>query len=80
MFASNVNDISLSASIPYLYLPTIISVLYGFLWTWVDLDIRRLEPYYQLSRKDGALGKESILLHYPVDFLASVPIKAVRYR
>jgi hypothetical protein len=80
IFAPNINDLPLSSSIPYLYLPTIISVLFGFLWTWIDLDIRRLEPYYQLSRENGALGKESILLQYPVDFLASVPIKAVRLR
>ena len=80
LFASNINDLPLSKTFNYLYLPTIISVLYGFVWTWIDLDIRRLEPFYQLSKPSGATGQESLLLHYPVDFLASVPIKAVKFR
>jgi hypothetical protein len=80
LFAPNVNNLPLSTTFPFLYLPTILSVFYGFLWAWIDLDIRRLEPYFQLSKRDGATGRESLLLHYPVDFLASVPIKALKFR
>ena len=80
LFAPNINDLPLSKTFYYLYLPTILSITYGFVWTWIDLDVRRLEPYYQLARPEGATGKESLLLHYPVDFLASVPLKAVRLR
>jgi hypothetical protein len=80
LFAPNINALPLSTTFPYLYLPTILSVFYGFLWAWIDLDIRRLEPYFQLSSADGASGRESLLLHYPVDFLASVPVKALRFR
>ncbi|KAF2437075.1 hypothetical protein EJ08DRAFT_623554 [Tothia fuscella] len=79
LFAPNINDLPLSATFQYLYLPTIITVVYGFVWTWIDLDIRRLEPYYQLSKSGGALGERSLLLHYPVDFLASVPFRALKY-
>lgn len=78
IFAMNVNSVPLSTSFPYLYLPTIIAVAYGFLWNWIDLDVRRIEPFLQLSKKEGATGSESLLLHYPVDFLASVPIKAMK--
>nr|OQO24199.1 hypothetical protein B0A51_08585 [Rachicladosporium sp. CCFEE 5018] len=78
LFASDINDLSLRTSFLYLYLPTLISVIYSFLWTWVDLDVKRLEPYFQLSKPDGATAENSILLHYPFDFLASVPLKAVR--
>lgn len=62
----------------YLYLPTLISVLYGLLWTWIDHDIKRLEPYYQLSKPGGALARDSLLLNYPYALVASVPITAFK--
>jgi len=80
LFASDVNQLPLRQSFFYLYLPTIIAVLFSFLWTWIDLDAKRLEPYYQLLEQQGVSGKQSLLLHYPVDFIASVPFKAIRYR
>jgi Protein of unknown function (DUF3433) len=78
LFAKNVNSLPLSTTFPYLYLPTIIAVIYGFMWSWIDLDVRRIEPFLQLAKEEGATGRESLLLHYPVDFLASVPIKAMK--
>ncbi|KAE9980732.1 hypothetical protein BLS_007704 [Venturia inaequalis] len=78
IFAADVNSLPLKTTFPYLYLPTIIAVAYGFLWNWIDLDVRRIEPFLQLAKDDGATGRESLLLHYPVDFLASVPIKAMK--
>lgn len=39
-----------------------------------------MEPYYQMSKKDGALGKDSLLLAYPFDFIPLVPIKAAKDR
>jgi len=80
LFAPNVNALPLSRSFLYLYLPTIVAVFFSFLWIWVDLDAKRLEPYYQLSKEQGVSGKHSLLLHYPVDFIASVPFKAIRHR
>ncbi|EON63050.1 hypothetical protein W97_02277 [Coniosporium apollinis CBS 100218] len=46
----------------------------------LPLETKRLEPYYQLSKPGGSLGKDSILLHYPFDFIASVPIAAIKNR
>ena len=40
--------------------------------------MKRLEPYFQLSEPAGASASDSILLHYPFDFLALVPITAAR--
>lgn len=60
------------------YFPTLISVLYGLLWTWIDHDIKRLEPYYQLSKPGGALARDSLLLNYPYSLVATVPITAFR--
>ena len=55
-------------------------VLYGIGLAAVDLDIKRLEPYFQLSRMTGASASDSILLHYPFDFLAVVPFTAAKRR
>ena len=55
-------------------------VLYGIGWAAVDLDVKRLEPYYQLSKPGGASASNSILLHYPFDFLALVPVTAAKRR
>lgn len=78
LFAEDINKLPVRRSFCYLYLPTIISVLYSFIWTWVDLDIKRLEPYFQLSRPGGAIGTESILLSYPLEFLAILPFTAFK--
>lgn len=78
LFAADINDLPVSKSFSYLYLPTIIAVLYSFLWTWIDLDAKRLEPYYQLSKDSGASGKDSLLLQYPFEFVATVPLKAIK--
>ncbi|KAF2745023.1 hypothetical protein M011DRAFT_470037 [Sporormia fimetaria CBS 119925] len=62
----------------YLYFPTIIAVIFGIFWSWVDLQVKRMEPYYQLSKPGGALGKDSLLLQYPFDFIPFVPFYALR--
>jgi len=80
IFAQDVSALSLSQSFPYLYMPTIVAVIYGFAWTWIDLDVRRMEPFYQMAKEGGAPAAESFLLSYPVDFIASVPVKAMRHR
>lgn len=78
IFFNDINDVSGPTQFLFLYLPTVLAVIYSLLWAWIDLDVRRLEPYYQLSRNAGATGRESLLLHYPVDLLASVPVKAFK--
>lgn len=80
IFLNNVRGLQTWQVFLYLYLPTIISVCYGFVWTWIDLDVRRLEAYYQLAKPEGASAEDSLLLTYPVDFIAWVPIKAWKKR
>ncbi|WPH03912.1 Hypothetical protein R9X50_00679500 [Acrodontium crateriforme] len=80
LLAQNINDLPLRSTFGYLYLPTIISVLYSLMWAWIDLDIKRIEPYLQLSRPDGARAEDSLLLHYPFDFLATLPLKTFKRR
>lgn len=71
---------SSSISSAYLYMPTVIAALYSILWSWIDLDTKRLEPWFQLSTPGGAKATDSLLLHYPHDFLAFAPVKALHKR
>ena len=80
MLAKNGGYLGPGQEFTYLYLPTIIAVIGSMIWSWIDLDVKRLESFFQLSKPDGALGSDSVLLSYPVDFLAFVPITAARRR
>ncbi|KFY30343.1 hypothetical protein V493_01977 [Pseudogymnoascus sp. VKM F-4281 (FW-2241)] len=80
VFAATVDEISTIATASYLYLPTVIAVIYSIVWSWVDLDSKRLEPWFQLSKPEGASAEDSILLQYPFDFVPFVPIRAARRR
>lgn len=62
----------------YLNLPTIIAIFYSLLWSWIDLDTKRLEPWFQLSKPGGANEGDSLSLHYPFDFVAVAPLSALR--
>lgn len=78
--SSSEDDISESVNIAYLYMPTTVAVLYSLLWTWIDLDVRRMQPWLELSRSHGANAEQSLLLNYPFEFLAFVPFKAWKQR
>ncbi|CAG8952905.1 hypothetical protein HYFRA_00007619 [Hymenoscyphus fraxineus] len=78
VFAPDVDNISNRATFGYLYLPTVLAVLYSLEWSWVDLDTKRSEPWFQLSNATGAMASDSICLSYPTDFLPFVPISAAR--
>lgn len=80
IFAPKISELPLSHTFLYLYFPTILAVTFSIYWTWIDLETKRMEPYYQLSKENGALGKDSLLLAYPFDFIPLVPIKALKDR
>lgn len=80
IFATRISDLPLRDIFLYLYFPTILAVIFSIYWSWIDLETKRLEPYYQLSKENGALGKDSLLLSYPYQFILFVPFKAVRRR
>ncbi|RLL94368.1 hypothetical protein CFD26_103372 [Aspergillus turcosus] len=62
------------------YLPTIVMVSYGVLWQIADYEVKRLEPYYQLSQPTGNTAAKSLSLDYVTLWSYTVPIKAVKYR
>jgi hypothetical protein len=78
LFATKISQLGAGYIFLYRYLPTIVSVSYGLIWHWIDIDARRVEPYRQLSKPGGASGSQSLLLHYPTDLLAFVPLKALK--
>ncbi|KAH7413801.1 hypothetical protein DE146DRAFT_7430 [Phaeosphaeria sp. MPI-PUGE-AT-0046c] len=80
IFAPLIADLPLHDTFLYLYFPTILAVIFSIYWAWIDLETKRLEPYYQLSKENGALGKDSLLLQYPFSFIPLVPLKAFRDR
>lgn len=65
-------------SFGYLYFPTLVAVSYSMFW--VDLDAKRLEPYFQMSKNGGVTAEDSLFLHYPFDFVASDPLRAFQRR
>ena len=77
-FAEKAEDFPMGVVFCYRYLPQIIVVALGVGWAAVDLDVKRLEPYFQLLKPEGATASDSIFLHYPFDFIAFVPINAAR--
>jgi hypothetical protein len=80
IFAPDINALPLSRTFMYQYLPTILAVVFSIFWAWIDLETKRLEPYYRLSEDKGALGKDSLLLSYPFGFVPLVPVKAFRQK
>lgn len=75
-----VDDIPSIAKFNYEFLPTIIAVILSIAWTWVDLDIKRIQPWLAMSKKEGARLQDSLALDYPYDFVALAPYKAAKRR
>lgn len=67
-----------AAMFAYRYIPNIAAAMYSLVWNWVDLDVKRMQPWFELSKPDGSRAMESLLLEYPAEFIAFVPLKAAR--
>jgi Protein of unknown function (DUF3433) len=59
------------------YLPTMLLVTYGVMWQVTDYECKRLEPYYQLSKRSGATAATSLNLDYLTFMSYLIPIRAV---
>lgn len=62
------------------FLPTIVAVIYGVLWQMTDLEVRRLEAYYQLSKEKGATAAETLNVDYITSLSFLRPLHAYRLR
>ncbi|KAL5608997.1 hypothetical protein FOVSG1_003678 [Fusarium oxysporum f. sp. vasinfectum] len=74
----SLDDMPGYAKFSYLYVPTIIAVLYSMLWSWIDLDVKRMQPWLELSKREGATAENSLFLDYQYEFVALVPFKSAK--
>ncbi|KAH6697425.1 hypothetical protein F5X68DRAFT_4423 [Plectosphaerella plurivora] len=62
------------------FAPTVLAVIYGVFWQIVDIEVKRLEAFYQLSKEGGALAAESINVDYTTSFSWLRPFRAFRLK
>lgn len=62
------------------YAPVLFLVIYGICWQVTDFEVKRLEPFYQLSRKTGATAAESLNMDYLTFLSWLVPLRALRHK
>lgn len=77
---NTVANLSTWSYFTFKYLPTLVAVSYGVLWQITDFEVKRLEPYYQLSKEGGALAAESINVDYITFFNMLRPIRALQFK
>ncbi|KAI5786133.1 hypothetical protein FPQ18DRAFT_264345 [Pyronema domesticum] len=76
-----IDDLSVLQFAIWKYVPTVVGVLYGILWKVTDEELKRSEPYYQLSKgSTGALAAESLNIEYHTVWSPMVPYAALKYR
>ena len=64
----------------YSDLPTMVTIFYAVLVSIMDFDIRRLEPYHQLSLPLGSRASHSLNLDHLTVFQYFVPLRAARLK
>lgn len=74
----SVEEVSVWWFFVWKYLPTMITISYSVLFSIMDFDIRRLEPYHQLSKPQGARAAASLNLDHLTMFQYFVPFNAAR--
>ncbi|KAK6331589.1 hypothetical protein TWF718_002138 [Orbilia javanica] len=79
LFMKDIDDLPLGQYFAIQYLPTLIAVLYGIAWSIVDLDCKRLEPFYDLSKETGT-NSDTLFLEYQYQFPLFVPFRALLKR
>lgn len=62
------------------YAPIMTLVFYGILWQMTDFEVKRLEPFYQLSKETGATAGESLNMDYLTFMSWLVPLRALRHK
>jgi hypothetical protein len=59
---------------------TVFSVVFSLIWSMLDLDVKRMEVFFQLGKPEGAKESESLRLDYSSEFLPLVPVTSFRKR
>lgn len=76
---SSVEDVKPIQRFAYTYVPSIVVVILIQIWSVVDFDVLRLEPYYQLSKPDGAPAN-NLFLNYNFGQKTLTPFRAAKHR
>ncbi|KAL5341108.1 hypothetical protein BJX70DRAFT_359614 [Aspergillus crustosus] len=53
VFFQDTDSLTNLESFAYNYIPVIIALILATLWSFIDFDVLRLEPYFQMSRPEG---------------------------
>ncbi|GFF33545.1 putative 2-dehydropantoate 2-reductase [Aspergillus udagawae] len=53
VFYQDTTNLSSAATFAYNYVPVIVALILVTFWSFIDFDVLRLEPYFQLSRPEG---------------------------
>jgi hypothetical protein len=77
---TNPKDIPIYTYFAWKYMPTIILVTYGIMWQVTDFEVKRLESYYQLSKREGATARHSLNLDYLTVMSYIIPFMAASYK
>jgi hypothetical protein len=62
------------------YLPILVALIYASFWGVIDANVRRMEPFYQLARPEGAFAKDTLTFSYFSCNAFTTPIHALRRR
>ncbi|KAF1959497.1 hypothetical protein CC80DRAFT_489628 [Byssothecium circinans] len=73
-------ELSVLAYFTWKYAPVLFLVIYGVLWQITDFEVKRLEPFYQLSKEKGATAAESLNMDYLTFTSWLVPLRALRHK
>lgn len=77
---TEVSALPTGAYILWVYFPSIFFVLFGILWEIVDSEAKRIEPFYQASRKGGSKAKNTLFAKY-IDLPSFLsPLQALYWR
>ena len=78
-FFEDTSEISTPLFFAYNYVPSIFAVLYVIAWSLVDLDTKRLEPYFQLAAHD-TISTSILFLDYCFESSITTPFRALSRR
>lgn len=76
----NPKELTVTEYFTWKYAPVLFLIVYGILWQVTDFEVKRLEAYYQLSKKTGATAAESLNMDYLTFMSWLVPLRALRHK
>jgi hypothetical protein len=59
---------NIGAYMVWQYIPVLVSVCIGFAWEVLDINVKRLEPFYQLTTEEGGRADDALCVDYTHTF------------